>query len=295
MHKLVLIIGAIIPIHSFCQAPDTDIWLMRITEEQGTIRLDHPGNITNRKGYDNQPAFSADGKTIYFTSQRDTAGQTDIYTYTIATRETKQFTHTATSEYSATTSQGGTGISVVMVEEDGAQRVWGFPFSGAKPSCLFPAADSVGYYAWVSDTTALAFILSDEKTNAERLALIGKSGSERFVADNIGRGMKTYGNQALFVKRVDSLNYLYLTDYLTVKQLVRTPGNSEDLALYKNYVIMADGSTLYVAQLEIKDRMVTGVKDFVPLRDLSSAGLHKITRIAISPDGKMMAITASME
>ena len=41
-----------------------------------------PVNITNRSGYDNQPSFSKDEKSIYFTSIRNDK-QADIYLYNI--------------------------------------------------------------------------------------------------------------------------------------------------------------------------------------------------------------------
>ena len=48
------------------QMPDTDIWLFKLErdKQQGLI-LKEGRNITARKGYDNQPAFSADGKQIW--------------------------------------------------------------------------------------------------------------------------------------------------------------------------------------------------------------------------------------
>ena len=59
-------------------APGTDIWLMPLHQQGGARPGVGPAvNLTVRAGYDNQPFFSPDGKSVYYTSQRD--GQTDIF------------------------------------------------------------------------------------------------------------------------------------------------------------------------------------------------------------------------
>ena len=59
--------------------PGTDIFLIPLSGTGGTLKTGVPRNITARAGYDNQPFFSPDGRSLYYTSQRE--GQTDIYRY----------------------------------------------------------------------------------------------------------------------------------------------------------------------------------------------------------------------
>src|SRR6266566_3120871 len=102
----------------FCQLPESDIWLLDIKDSAGTVSFQNPVNITNRKGYDNQPAFSPDGTFILYTRYDDSTKQSDIYKYDIKTKARTQFTKTLTSEYSPTFMPDGKNISVVMVEKD---------------------------------------------------------------------------------------------------------------------------------------------------------------------------------
>src|SRR5256885_6703718 len=89
--------------------PDTEIFLASFSGEGA--RVGRPLNITNSPGYDNQPSFTPDGRSILFTSIRDGGTQTDIYRYVVATGTTSRVTHTPESEYSPTVTPDGGHIS----------------------------------------------------------------------------------------------------------------------------------------------------------------------------------------
>jgi hypothetical protein len=198
------------------------------------------------------------------------------------------------SPYSPTASPANNGISVLMVEEDSTQRIWQYPFSGSKPYVLFPKCDSIGYYAWINTNSVLAYILGG-KSSPSRLSLVEADGREKKLAEGIGRGMKVIGKEALFIKKEDSINYVYWTDYSQIKKLVKTPGNSEYLAAYKDLVLMANNGTIYGAKMKREMGKIMELEEFAPLQDLSGNGLKKITRIAISPDEKTMAVAVDMQ
>src|SRR5262249_43107535 len=109
-------------------------------------------------GYDNQPSFTPDGKSILFTSTH-ADGQSDIYRYDLATKRTSQVTHTAESEYSPTVMPDGKRFSVIRVERDSAQRLWSFALDGSDPRVIVPSLKPVGYHAWLDDGTLAMFVL----------------------------------------------------------------------------------------------------------------------------------------
>src|SRR5215208_6112847 len=88
--------------------PDTEVYLAPLTIEGDRISVGAPTNISNSPGYDNQPSFSPDGASLYFTSARGekpagtTAAQMDIYRYVLRSKTTEAVTRTPESEYSAT-------------------------------------------------------------------------------------------------------------------------------------------------------------------------------------------------
>jgi hypothetical protein len=46
----------------------TDIFLLDVAARGGTLTLGKPVRLTDRAGYDNQPFFAPDGRSLYFTA-----------------------------------------------------------------------------------------------------------------------------------------------------------------------------------------------------------------------------------
>lgn len=186
--------------------PNTDIWLLDISSVKDSIILSNPVNITDRVGYDNQPAFSPDGKYILYTSVRDEK-QSDIYRYDLKTKTISQFTKTVTSEYSPTFMPDGKNISVVMVEPDSAQRLWKFPIKGGKPGMIVKEVDSIGYHCWFYGDRIAVYLLTEPNS----LQLISKKFPQpKFVDSNIGRCIKYHNGMLYYTKKMkDGLNQFF--------------------------------------------------------------------------------------
>src|ERR1051326_3706045 len=100
MNKL-LILLIILSVSAKGQLPDTDIFLASIKKSKdGKMAFSKPKNITNRKGYDNQPYFTPDGKSILYVSVQDEKQQADIYSYNLNSHKSIPVTKTEESEYS---------------------------------------------------------------------------------------------------------------------------------------------------------------------------------------------------
>ncbi len=276
---------------AFAQVSNSSIWLLDINNAGGKIKLAKPKQIASGNGYHNQPSFSSDNKTIFYT-EGPQATQTDIFKYNIKTNETTRFINTVVSEYSPTEVPDHSGISAVVVEPDKRQRLWEYPFSGATPFTLFPTIDSIGYFSWVDRHSLVAFKLGN-KVDSNKLLLVSGEGKVKVLAQNIGRGLKVYGQSAFFIKKKDTINYIALTDLKGFKVFSKTPGNSEHSAIYKNYILMADGGVIYAAKITFNNKGVSEVSEFVAIQDLSIDGLKNITRIAVSPNGSKISLVTS--
>ena len=270
---------------SFSQLPNTDIWVFKFIVTQDSVFLADPENITNRTGYDNQPTFSPDARSILYTSIRDEK-QSDIYKYDLNSKQTTQFTNTSTtSEYSPTFMPDGKNISVVMVEPDSTQRVWKFPIKGGKPSIVLEKVDSVGYHIWYNKGTMGVFILTEPAT----LQIVQTWNQvPHIVADSIGRCFRMMGDEILFYteKTKDGKDQLcqFILPGMATKKL-DVIMESEDYAFFNHdNIVYGKNSELYFIP-----SFDTSKKKTI---DLSKYGIKKITRLAVSPDGKKIAIVA---
>ena len=126
----------------YAQLPDTEIYLADFSEVKGLVKISDPVNITNRKGYDNQPSFSPDGNKVYYVSVHDTT-QSDIYAYDIASKKISQVTETKVSEYSPVISADGKSMTVVRVDADSGQRFYSVPLNQKSKPVSIPGADSI--------------------------------------------------------------------------------------------------------------------------------------------------------
>src|SRR2546427_86768 len=124
----------------------SDIFIVDVKHERGGMWFSQPVKITTFAGYNNQPSFLPDGRSILYTSIRDK--QADIYRYDLRSGTTSQVTNTPESEYSPTMMPDGKNISVVRVEADGMQRLWKFPLGIGQPSLILERIKPVGYHWW---------------------------------------------------------------------------------------------------------------------------------------------------
>lgn len=262
-------------------APSTDIYLYRLNRvlPWGTRLV----NITNRRGYDNQPSW--DGQSILYTSIRD--GQADIYRFHDDLHE--RITYTSESEYSPAITPDGKAISVVRVERDSTQRLWRFPLKEGEPAVVLPDVKPVGYYAWLDSTRLALFVLGSPNT----LQIADtRTGSVRVVVSDIGRSLQRVPEsmRASFVQRVDSQWVLR-----TVHPVPNARGNFDIqtigiLPAGAEYVAWRSPTELYTGAETRIYRLRLPSRRWEQVAELG--GLQRISRIAISPDGRTLAIVA---
>jgi len=265
----------------------SDIFLVDLSTHNEQLKLGQPVRITDWNGYNNQPAFLPDGKTLFYTSIRNDK-QADIYQYDLKSRKTTQVTATAESEFSPTLTPDGHFISVVRVEADGTQRLWKFPLGGGKPSLVLEKIKPVGYHTWIDQNTLALFVLGRPNT-LQIVELTGERAT--IIADNIGRATRRIPgqNRLSYVHRVSDQDWLIKTYDLGTHQiatLIKTLPGSEEYAWTPSGILLAaKDSRLFACKPEVD-------KDWRQIADFASAGLKGITRIAINKDGQRLAIVA---
>ncbi|MGH7476679.1 MAG: hypothetical protein ACRELD_10345 [Longimicrobiales bacterium] len=280
----------------------TDILLAPLRGTGDALSIGDPVNLTRRVGYDNQPSFTPASDALLYTTIDD-AGQADIRII----RNVESMPAGAgagagewlirtspESEYSATVMPNGR-IAVVRVEADSTQRLWSFTREGGEPRLVFDELQPVGYFAWADSTMAALFILGEPPT----LQLADtRSGAARVVAAAIGRSLqKIPARRAIsFIQHVPELgSWVVELDVATgaLRRLVRTLDGAEDHTWTPDgTLLMGRGSRLFAWDPRAGSPLGDDATAWRELADLADAGVVGITRLAVSPDGRWLALVA---
>ena len=280
------------PASAAAPPPDTEIFLAPLTMNANAA-VGKPVNISQSPGYDNQPSFTPDGRSILFTSIRG-GTQTDIYRYDIAAASVTRVTDTPESEYSATITPDGAHVSVIRVEADQTQRLWRFTRDGRQPEVVLANVKPVGYHAWADDTTLALFVLGQPATL--QLADV-RTGSARVILSGIGRSLQRIPGRGTIsvVERVAGADAA--APKLFVREFDPKTGQTTPLveavagAREADLAWTPDGVLLMVEK-DVLYGWRRGDSGWRKLMDLIPLGLHGVSRIAVSAAGDRIAFVA---
>ena len=267
--------------------PSTDIYLLAMSGGLESLKNGTPKPIAVEKGYDNQPFFTPDGRHVLFTANRD-GKQMDIYEHAIG-GATRQLIATPEGEYSPTITPDG-AISVIRVEADGTQRLWRFERNGTNPHVLLENVKPVGYHAWIDGGRLALFVLGQPATL--RLARPGRGDAE-IVATDIGRSIhRIPGRRAVsFVQREGEGKFVVKqldVDDKRITALTPTVSGSSD----RDTAWTPDGTLLMSAGRKVFG-WKSGDGNWREVYDVTPHRLGNISRMAVSPDGKALALVVS--
>jgi len=274
----------------------TDIYELVFDGTTDGLRRAKVQPVVTERGYDNQPFYTPDGKSILFTTIRD-GKQTDIYEFDRTARQAKPLITTPEGEYSPTITPDGQGISVIRVEADKTQRLWRFDRSGKNPKVILPDIKPVGYHVWVDADTLVLFVLGPPATL--QLAHVG-TGKADIVARDIGRSLQRIPNNRAvsFVQRDASGSGAAASTDSWVNAL--NPGTGAVTAIVKAVAGSTDRDCAWLPDGALLMSSGTKIfawrpaeKDWKEAFDGTSANLGAITRMAVAPDGKSVAVVVA--
>jgi hypothetical protein len=273
--------------------PSTDVYIAELSSFDGIYFLSGLNNVTNRPdAYDNQPSFTADSKSVLFTSAFDDGndGQTDIRRYFLESDRIVRVTRTeAESEYSATAIPGDKAFSAIRVEADSVQRLWRFTMQGMDAEPVLRDIAPVGYHAWADDAnTLLLFVLGQPPTL--QIATVDSQRGE-VLDQRPGRSLHKIPNRNAFsyVAQVsEDEAWISEVDIGTreITRIIESVDAGQDHAWAPDgVVLMGSGSKLFQYNPEVDNT-------WREIADFGRQGLT-LSRLAVSPDGSKIALVAS--
>ncbi len=246
----------------------------------------------NKGGYTNQPFFTPSGDLLV-SVRKAGESQNDIWLLSPATRRCRQLTDTKANEYSPQLDPAGEYYSVVrqVTGEPMDQQVYRFPVFGGKYESLTPDLRDVGYYAWLRPDELALYRIEGESNRLASYIIAGHKSKK--ITSAIGRTMIAEGKGSVYYIHKFSETYWYIkkfTDTSTVIDVIaETPSKSEDFA------IAPDGTFFMGKDGQLYFWSPSGEHIWKECGDLSIYGIQHISRMAVSPDGKQLALVATKE
>ena len=263
--------------------PNTEVYLFDISQsEDGQIQLGNPINISQNQGYDNQPSFWPDGKSVLYS--RTINGQTEIAQYFLKNRKTKIITNTLQgSEYSPTPTPDGK-ISSIRLDSTGFQALYAYNLKGNDQ--VLVKNPIIGYHVWVSKDEIACFVLGDTIT----MQLVNVATNEnKIIGRNIGRSLhKIPGtNKFSYMDKSAEKWIIKSRDLLNDKTetLTEAREGSEDYCWTADgAIIMGQNDQLWIWNASDGWQLLTNLSEF---------NLTGVTRLVISPNGDKLALVVN--
>lgn len=272
----------------------SEIYLFDLKMVNDEPVLSSPANITNHKGYDNQPFFHPKKPIIYYSSFND-SGRSDIKFYNYKTKQTSNFTLTNEREYSPTLTPDGKFVSCIIQRDNGAQDLGKYPVVKGEPIVLINTL-KVGYHAWINKTSLLLFVLEDSGRNTLHYYNL-KTKEDKVLIKNPGRSLHSVlgrlpGMDGISFVEKQSKDDWQIKRYDSktgeITSVAKTLTGREDLCWLSNgLIIMSDGTSLFY----LDARNNQGWKPI--LADMGTLSLKAISRLAVSSDNSKLAVVAS--
>ena len=273
-----------IPFVGFSQE-STEVFLFDLETKNDSVLLSNKVNISNNEGYDNQPSFY-DDNTILVSSSRN--GQTDIASYSISQSHSKWISDTPNgSEYSPLKINSADAVSAIRLDTDGLQRLYQYELKTGKSKVLLKEL-KVGYHVWYSNDIIVSTVLIEDRMDLVVSNL--KDNTNYTFQKNVGRSLHKIPNtnSISYISKENGSSIVKSMNPISgeTKELVTLLGQSEDVCWTKDGILVTAYDT---ALLTFRPE---GDKEWKRAFIFEDTEIHGISRIAISPDGKHLALVS---
>jgi hypothetical protein len=255
--------------------PGCELYLADIVHDGSTVKVSTPVQVTDRKGYDGQPAFSLDGKSLYYIVWEL---QSDVWVMDVATKKHRAYRETPNPEYSPTTIPGDPD-GIALVRQDGPKhQIWQYASDTAKErTALLPGAKQAIFFAWNGDD--ILYVRPPILYKAK----VGGADKGEVVTRTAGRTLK----------RVPGTKDILFTDAGMIKRLVAASGKIEPvmktLPKIEDFAVAADG-TLWTSDGKALFMAAAGEETWKKVADLSKSIPKNISRLDINAEGTLIAL-----
>lgn len=272
---------------NFSQQPNPEIFLFSVEKSNDKFTFSGGKNITNNAGYDNQPSFTLDNRSILFTSNRNNK-DTNIYEYFLADGKLEQITTSEDNEYTAKDFDGKT-LNFIREGSDQTMTIFKYDRATKQESKALKIKEPVAYYAFNTKGDALVWVryaffihwINTEKSVNRFVTDYGQPSTPQLIpnTDNFS-----------FIKRLPN-DELWIYEFNPSNQAIRPIVQPKDAKL--TYCWLPDGTLLTGSGTKLFKFNEKTDKRWTEIADLASFGIKDIGRVAVSSDGKSLALVSN--
>ena len=283
MNKLLVIITLFFTSILFSQE-NTEVFVFDISPSYEGLELLNVRNVSDNEGYDSQPSFISN-ETLVFAGNNN--GQTDISEYNFNTK-LKRWVNEETEggEYSPQKFPSSNDIAAVRLDKDGKQRLYRYNMESGNSSVLIEDVQ-VAYFAFYNDKQILATVLSNEKLDLTMIDLQTKTVDTLF--SDAGRSIQKVPN-------TKSMSYTLFNENKNLDLYVLDINSEESYFItelpygVEDYVWLNDTQVLVGMESKLYIYDTLGEQQWIKVASVSEYGIKNISRMAISPNGKKLAL-----
>ena len=239
-------------------------------------------NITTHRLDDDAPTFLPDSTGFFFTSNRD-GRQSDVFRYDIKSKAVTQVTHTPEDEWEPSASADGGTFTVVRGAE---RRLWRFSIDGSDAGPVSSHPGGVVAHASLSPASTAAIVSPGTLQLIDTL-----TGAADTIESGIGQSFFIRPDRSSigFLKTVPGGDVV-MREWAVATRKARETGFALEGA--DSVTCTPAGSLLMSRQSKVfffephTDR-------WIEFADLDKSKVPSITRLAVSPDAKWIAIVSA--
>lgn len=283
MRKTMLAILAAAALPAAAQVLTTEVWLGPLDMRDGRFVAGEMKNISNHPGYDNQPTFFADGKSLVFSSEADSVAETGLgiqaIRYDIGSGKVTKLTKVR--GFSPTPADGGKKF---MTLREGT--VWQYDLNGGNARALLPEVKTAGYFTRIDDEQWMLFMNEEQR----HIAFWDGKELHRLVPGAITAPYRIPGERAVsfVVQEGDAKKLMRLNfgeDHATLLATIPFKTGGHHVWTSRGTLLLASGN-------EIHEWNPSKPDDWPVVHRFSEPDLQGITRIALSPAEDRIAVVS---
>lgn len=265
---------------------NTDVYVFDVAQSYEGMEFLNVQKVSKTVGYNNQPSFSSNEKLLFAGNNN---GQSDISEYNLTSKQSKWVnSKTEGGEYSPQKFPTTIDIAAVRLDTDGLQRFYKYNTASGSSTLLFKDLQ-VAYFAFYNQQTALATVLDGEKMDLVLLDL-SKNSADTLFRD-AGRGVQK-------IPKTNSMSYTLVNEEKNLDLYMINMKNNESYFVcelpigIQDYVWLNDTQLILGSGSSIFLYDTLGEAGWNKVVNLEEFGIKNITRLAISPNSKKLALVA---